>query len=125
MAHIRFSIQVDTEDEEPSRVVRRTEGTLYEYEGESDNRDTWKKSATTQPFEAGLPFLLGISLMGIPAGRSDCSTFAKGGERHVGATRNRHDLTDISAKQAGDGAIKKDRALLAYFLGFYFSAASR
>ena len=36
MAHIRFSIQVDTEDEEPSRVVRRIEGTVYEYEGESD-----------------------------------------------------------------------------------------
>jgi hypothetical protein len=36
MAHIRFSIQVDTEDEEPSRVVRRSEGTVFEYEGESD-----------------------------------------------------------------------------------------
>lgn len=36
MAHIRFSIQVDTEDEEPSRLVRRIEGTVYEYEGESD-----------------------------------------------------------------------------------------
>jgi GNAT superfamily N-acetyltransferase len=36
MAHIRFSIQVDTEDEEPSRVVRQIEGTVYDYEGESD-----------------------------------------------------------------------------------------
>jgi hypothetical protein len=36
MPHIRFSILVDTEDEEPSRVVRRIEGTVYRYAGESD-----------------------------------------------------------------------------------------
>lgn len=27
---------MDTEDKEPSRLVRRIEGTVYEYEGESD-----------------------------------------------------------------------------------------
>jgi len=36
MSHIRFSIQVDTEDNEPSRVVRRIEGAVYRYAGESD-----------------------------------------------------------------------------------------
>ena len=35
MPHIRFSIQVETEDEEPSRVVRRIDGTVYRYAGES------------------------------------------------------------------------------------------
>jgi hypothetical protein len=36
MPHIRFSIKVDTEDEAPSRVVRRIEGAVYRYAGESD-----------------------------------------------------------------------------------------
>jgi GNAT superfamily N-acetyltransferase len=36
MPRIRFSIQVDTEDKEPSRVVRRIEGTVYRYAGEFD-----------------------------------------------------------------------------------------
>ena len=36
MPHIRFSIQVDMEDQEPSRVVRRIEGRVYQYAGGSD-----------------------------------------------------------------------------------------
>ena len=36
MPYIRFSIQVDTEDEEPSRVIRKIEGTVFEYAGDSD-----------------------------------------------------------------------------------------
>ena len=38
MAQIRFSIQVDTEDEEPSRVIRKIEGTVFEYAGESEKK---------------------------------------------------------------------------------------
>jgi hypothetical protein len=30
MPYIRFSIQVDTEDEEPSRVIRKIDGTIFE-----------------------------------------------------------------------------------------------
>jgi hypothetical protein len=36
MPYIRFSIQVDTEDEEPSRVIRKIDGTIFEYAEESD-----------------------------------------------------------------------------------------
>jgi GNAT superfamily N-acetyltransferase len=36
MPQIRFSIEVDTEDEEPSRVIRKIDGTVFEYAGESD-----------------------------------------------------------------------------------------
>lgn len=35
---------------------------------------------------------------------SDGSALAKGGKRQLGATGNRHDLPDTSAKQAGDGS---------------------
>jgi hypothetical protein len=36
MPQIRFSIEVDTEDEESSRVIRKIDGTVFEYAGESD-----------------------------------------------------------------------------------------
>lgn len=36
MPEIRFSIQVDTEDLEPSRVIRTIDGTVFECVGESD-----------------------------------------------------------------------------------------
>jgi len=39
MPQIRFSIQVDTEDEEPSRVIRKIDGTVFEYAGESDKEE--------------------------------------------------------------------------------------
>jgi hypothetical protein len=39
MPQIRFSIQVDTEDEEPSRVIRKIEGTVFECAGESDEEE--------------------------------------------------------------------------------------
>jgi predicted GNAT family acetyltransferase len=39
MAQIRFSIQVDKEDEEPSRVIRKIDGTVFEYAGESDKEE--------------------------------------------------------------------------------------
>jgi hypothetical protein len=39
MPYIRFSIQVDTEDEEPSRVIRKIDGTVFEYAGESDKEE--------------------------------------------------------------------------------------
>jgi predicted GNAT family acetyltransferase len=39
MAYIRFSIQVDIEDEEPSRVIRKIDGRVFEYVGESDREE--------------------------------------------------------------------------------------
>jgi hypothetical protein len=39
MAYIRFSIQVDTEDVEPSRVIRKIDGTIFEYAEESDKKE--------------------------------------------------------------------------------------
>jgi len=39
MPYIRFSIQVDTEDEEPSRVIRKIDGAVFEYAGDSDKEE--------------------------------------------------------------------------------------
>jgi hypothetical protein len=39
MPYIRFSIQVDTEDEEPSQVIRKIDGTVFEHVGESDKEE--------------------------------------------------------------------------------------
>jgi GNAT superfamily N-acetyltransferase len=39
MPYIRFSIQIDTEDEEPSRVIRKIDGTVFEYAEESDKEE--------------------------------------------------------------------------------------
>ncbi len=39
MPYIRFSIQVDTEDVEPSRVIRKIDGTIFEYAEESDKEE--------------------------------------------------------------------------------------
>jgi hypothetical protein len=39
MPYIRFLIQADTEDEEPSRVIRKIDGAVFEYAGESDKEE--------------------------------------------------------------------------------------
>jgi hypothetical protein len=61
MPYIRFSIQVDTEDEEPSRVIRKIDGTVFEYAGESDKKE---QIGNLQCFlvQPGLAFEKGESL---------------------------------------------------------------
>ncbi len=39
MPQIRFSVRVNTEDEEPSRVIRKIDGTVCEYLAESDKEE--------------------------------------------------------------------------------------
>jgi GNAT superfamily N-acetyltransferase len=36
MPHIRFTVEVDCEDQEPSRIIPAINGTIFEYEGETD-----------------------------------------------------------------------------------------
>jgi GNAT superfamily N-acetyltransferase len=61
MPQIRFSIEVDTEDEEPSRVIRKIDGTVFECVGESDKEE---KIGNLQCFlvQAGLAGEKGESL---------------------------------------------------------------